>query len=65
MIELTVQTLLTNLRWESDWNGEDVGFDDVPVVGLYTQERDDGDYSFYIDMETNDLLDFWKDDLED
>lgn len=65
MIELTVQTLLTNLRWSSDWNGEDVGFDDVPVVGLYTQERDDGDYSFYIDMETNDLLDFWKDDLED
>lgn len=65
MIELTVQTLLTNLRWESDWNGEDVGFDDVLVVGLYTQERDDGDYSFYIDMETNDLLDFWKDDLED
>lgn len=50
---------LTNLAWSSDWNGYEVGFPEVGVVGLYSQERDDGTYSFYLDMETGNILDFW------
>lgn len=52
---------LTNLTWSSDWNGDEVGYPESTVVGLYSQERDDGTYSFYLDMETNEVLDFWKD----
>ena len=56
---------LDNLYWSSDWNGYEVGFPDSEVVGLYWQEREDGRYSFYIDFERDEILDFWKDDLED
>ena len=56
---------LTNLGWSSDWNGDEVGHPDSEVVGLYSQERDDGRYSFYLDMETNKVLDFWKDEVEE
>ena len=55
---------LTNLAWSSDWNGDEVGYPEVGVVGLYSQERDDGVYSFYIDMETNHILEFWKEEEE-
>lgn len=51
---------LDNLVWSSDWNGDEVGYPDSEVVGLYSQEKDDGCYSFYIDVETNMVLDFWK-----
>ena len=53
---------LTDLAWSSDWNGDEVGYPEVGVVGLYSQERDDGIYSFYLDMETDRVLDFWKDE---
>ena len=53
---------LTNLTWSSDWNGDEVGYPESTVVGLYSQERDDGIYSFYIDFETCKVLDFWKDE---
>lgn len=56
---------LNNLIWSSDWIGYEVGFPDSEVVGLYSQERDDGIYSFYIDMETDEVLDFWKEDMEE
>ena len=26
----------TKHRWSSDWNGDEVGFDDVDIVGLYS-----------------------------
>ena len=52
---------LTDHRWSSDWDGYEVGYPKSEVVGLYSQERDDGSYSFYLDMETNEVLDFWKD----
>lgn len=60
MFDLLVSTELTNLAWSSDWNGDEVGYPDSEIVGLYSQARDDGSYSFYIDMETNKVLDFWK-----
>ena len=53
---------LTNLAWSSDWNGDEVGYPACNVVGLYSQERDDGVYSFYIDIETDRVLDFWKEE---
>lgn len=64
MINILSKIELTNLAWSSDWNGDEVGYPDVGVVGLYSQERDDGSYSFYIDMETYVVLDFWKEEEE-
>lgn len=55
---------LTDLYWSSDWNGYEVGYPDSEVVGLYCQDREDGRYSFYIDFERDEILDFWKDDME-
>ena len=62
MFDILASMELTNLRWSSDWNGYEVGYPESEVVGLYSQERDDGSYSFYIDMETDRVLDFWKDE---
>ena len=42
------------LMWQSDWDGEDVGHDDVNVVGLY--KLSGTNTYFYIDMETNQIL---------
>ena len=61
MFNVLLSIKLTDLAWSSDWDGDEVGFPNSEVVGLYSQERDDGSYSFYIDMETNKVLDFWKD----
>ena len=60
MFNMLVSIELTNLAWSSDWNGDEVGYPESEVVGLYSQERDDGFYSFYLDMETYKVLDFWK-----
>ena len=62
MFDMFVLMELTNLIWSSDWNGDEVGYPESEVVGLYSQERDDGRYSFYIDIETYKVLDFWKDE---
>ena len=60
MIDMLVSVELTNLAWSSDWNGYEVGYPESGVVGLYSQEREDGLYLFYLDMETYKVLDFWK-----
>lgn len=62
MFNMLVSIELTDLAWSSDWNGYEVGYPTAEVVGLYSQERDDGRYSFYLDMETDKVLDFWKDE---
>ena len=56
---------LDNLVWSSDWNGDEVGYPESEIVGLYSQERDDGGYYFYLDMDTAEVLDFWKEDMEE
>ena len=61
MFNMCVSIGLTDLAWSSDWNGYEVGYPDSEVVGLYSQERYDGRYGFYIDMKTDEVLDFWKD----
>ena len=52
-----------DLHWESDWNGYEVGYPDLSVVGLYSTE--DGNYTLnmYIDMETCKVLEFWSYDI--
>lgn len=62
MFNMLVSIELTDLVWSSDWNGYEVGYPESEIVGLYTQERDDGYYSYYIDIVTNKVLEFWKDE---
>lgn len=57
---LTIE--LSDLAWSSDWDGDEVGYPESDVVGMYSHERDDGCYYFYIDTDTNKVLDFWKEE---
>ena len=50
-------------RWSSDWNGYEVGFDDVNVVGLYSVPG--SSISYYVDTENGYVLDAWAEDVED
>ena len=65
MFNMLLTIELSDLAWSSDWNGDEVGYPESDVVGLYSQERDDGCYYYYIDMDTNRVLDFWKEEEED
>lgn len=65
MYNMKVFINLDNLFWSSDWNGYELGYPESEVVGLYWHVRDDGRYSFYIDIDTNEVLDFWKDEVEE
>lgn len=49
-----MQAKISELHWYSDWNGYEVGFDDVLVVGLYGSEKLDCD--FYINVESSEVL---------
>ena len=62
MFNMLLTIELSDLAWSSGWNGDEVGYPESDVVGLYSQERDDGCYYFYIDMDTNMVLDFWKEE---
>ena len=64
MFNMVVSIELADLAWSSDWAGDEVGFPESEVVGLYSQEREDGYYSFYIDFEKCKVLDFWKEEME-
>lgn len=46
---------ITNLRWSSDWDGEDVGYPDILDVGLY--ESYDLGCMLYLDTETGEIID--------
>lgn len=45
-------------HWSSDWNGDEVGYPDVPVVGLYTLTVNP-DIHFYVNMDTLEILEAW------
>lgn len=47
----------SKLHWQSDWNGFEIGYDSIDVVGLYCH----GELNMYIDMETNRVLEMWFD----
>lgn len=53
---------LTNVYWSSDWNGYEVGYPEIDVVGLYTDQLEP--YAYYVNAETGIVLDSWKDDEE-
>lgn len=60
MFNMNLTIKLEDLKWSSDWDGHEVGYDNVNTVSLYTQCREDGEYNFYISAETYEVLDFWK-----
>lgn len=46
-----------DLHWQSDWNGDEVGYPDRNVIGYYTKDN----INFYIDTENNEILEVWMD----
>lgn len=44
------------LRWNSDFNGYEVGYEDVSVVGVYSIEND---IDMYINMENMQILEIF------
>ncbi|MEX5935956.1 hypothetical protein [Mammaliicoccus sciuri] len=45
-------------HWSSDWNGDEVGYDDISVVGLYVV-KDSPDIHYYVNTETGEVLEVW------
>lgn len=60
-----VHSCFHQLRWSSDWNGDEVGYDHIPVVGLYFFTYEDKEYGVYIDTESGKALDVWDDEEEE
>ena len=46
------------IHWWSDWSGEDVGRDDVLIVGYYAL-KDFPNVEIYIDVENERILEAW------
>lgn len=61
MYDMELKVKLEGLRWESDWNGYEVGYPEVPVVGQYTKEMEDGEgaVGMYIDTANGVILELW------
>ena len=55
--------MYNNLQWLSDWNGYEVGYDDVNVVGLWRIK--DTEFYVYIDYEDDSILECWYGEEED
>lgn len=43
------------LHWQSDWNGDEIGYDEREVIGFYSY----GKINMYIDMKTYEVLEIW------
>lgn len=57
-----VSLKLIDISWSSDWEGKEVGFDDVESVGLFTgYDKDDNLYSFYFNYYSGQILELWLD----
>ena len=57
-----VSLKLTDISWSSDWDGKEVGFDDVESVGLFTgYDKNDNLYSFYFNYYSGQILELWLD----
>ena len=50
----------SKLHWQSDWNGDDVGYDSINVVGYYTYYN----LNLYINIEENEVIEMWFDEEE-
>lgn len=42
----------------SDWNGDEVGFDEIQIVGMYSV-KEKPDIQYYVDTETGIVLKWW------
>lgn len=49
-----------DLIWQSDWEGHEVGYLDVSIVGLW--KLADTNLYFYINLEDNSILEYWQED---
>lgn len=45
-------------HWLSDWNGDEVGFDEIQIVGMYSV-KEKPDIQYYVDTETGIVLKWW------
>lgn len=65
MYDMELKVNLTGLRWESDWNGHEVGYPEVAVAGYYSKEMDDGEgaLGMYIDTANGVILDIWPEEV--
>ena len=60
LVQRGVIEMFESLKWESDWSGDEVGFNDVDIVGLWTLILTDGRMvHMNIDYSTNTILDSW------
>lgn len=46
------------IHWSSDWGGDEVGYDDIPVVGLYSIPGEE--IYMYINSEDGTILEMWE-----
>lgn len=46
------------LHWQSDWDGDDIGYPYSTVIGYYTYY----DLNLYIDIDSLQILEAWFDD---
>jgi len=49
-----MRATIRGLYWQSDWNGDEVGYPEILVVGLYTATHLQCD--LYVNAETGDVL---------
>ena len=64
MLEIgSIVNYAADLHWSSDWNGYEVGYPEISVVGLYTDKKEP--YAYYINTETGEVLDAWTEDEEE
>jgi hypothetical protein len=52
-----MEGIIKNLHWSSDWDGHEVGFPEVNVVGCY--DSAELNVSMYINTETGEVLEIW------
>lgn len=50
---------ITDLVWQSDWKGDEVGWPEVDIVGCYQKQTPTKTILMYIDLEHGELLDAW------
>lgn len=63
--ETKVQNIndFASIHWQSDWNGDEVGHNEIDVVGLYNLTDMTGvTILAYINAETGDILEILEED---
>lgn len=50
----------SKLHWQSDWDGDDIGYSASTVIGYYTYY----DLNLYIDIDSLQILEAWFDEEE-